>query len=236
MAGEKNIIHPTAIVGPHVKLGEGNYIGPYCVFTGRVEIGDHNRFFAQVAVGFPPQHRSYTGSLDGAEQAGVITIGSGNVFREFVSIHQPYAHRTVIGSDCYLMTQAHVPHDATLEDGVTMANNVQIGGHSVLMKGCNLGLSAVLHQFTVVGSYVMLGMGSVVTKDLLPCGKYSGPGPKRVGANVIGLERMGFSAGQIEKVVRWFERCAGEEPAEIDDAVLAVEVERYQAYRRTVHS
>ena len=33
-------IHPTAIVEPGARLGEGVMIGPYCCVGGKVELGD----------------------------------------------------------------------------------------------------------------------------------------------------------------------------------------------------
>ena len=39
-----NDIHPTAVIGDHVEMGEDNYIGPFCYFTGDLEIGNNNRF------------------------------------------------------------------------------------------------------------------------------------------------------------------------------------------------
>ena len=36
-------IHPTAIVDPKAKLGEGVEIGPYCVIGADVTLGDRTR-------------------------------------------------------------------------------------------------------------------------------------------------------------------------------------------------
>ena len=37
-----NEIHPTAIIGPEVKLGKNNRILPYVVLDGPLSIGDDN--------------------------------------------------------------------------------------------------------------------------------------------------------------------------------------------------
>ena len=39
-----NTIHPTAILEGDISLGEGNVIGPYCVFRGNIKIGNNNTF------------------------------------------------------------------------------------------------------------------------------------------------------------------------------------------------
>ena len=46
-----NVIHPTAVIGDRVEMGEDNYIGPFCYFTGEVEIGNNNRFEAYCSIG-----------------------------------------------------------------------------------------------------------------------------------------------------------------------------------------
>jgi len=53
-----NIIHPTAIIGDFVILGDNNYIGPYCYITGNTVIGDNNRFEAFCTIGTSAQDRS----------------------------------------------------------------------------------------------------------------------------------------------------------------------------------
>ncbi len=47
------MIHPTAVVDPTVRLGQGVEIGPYCVVTGNVELGDRVKLISHVAVAGP---------------------------------------------------------------------------------------------------------------------------------------------------------------------------------------
>jgi len=229
MQSSENIIHPSAIIGPNVTMGKGNYIGPYCVISGRVNLGDNNKFLAHASVGLPPQHRGFDFTVSSMEEIGTISIGSGNVFREFVTIHQPYHELTSIGSNCFLMSYVHVPHDCVIEDGVTIANNAQIGGHSILMRGCNIGLSVSIHQFSVIGSYAMVGMGSVVGKNIIPFNTYAGGGPKRLGVNEVGMKRLGFDPDKIERVSRWSQEFLAAETAEPSDDDVAQEVRRFLA-------
>ena len=34
-----NDIHPTAVIEDSVELGENNFIGPFCYFTGHLTVG-----------------------------------------------------------------------------------------------------------------------------------------------------------------------------------------------------
>jgi UDP-N-acetylglucosamine acyltransferase len=54
-------------------------------------------------------------------------------------------------------------------------------------------MDAVVHQRRVVGPGAMVGMGAVVTRDVPPFAKSYGNPARTVGANVVGLERMGVS-------------------------------------------
>ena len=192
-----NTIDATAIVGPDVKMGTGNFIGPYCVLSGKVEIGDGNKFLSHVRIGSPPEHRGFHLTTGTEETSGVIRIGSHNTFFEFVSVNQPYEHLTVIGSNGYFMAGVYIPHDCCVGDGVTIANGCTIGGHSHLQSGCNLGFQVSVHQFCTIGAYAMIGMGSIVLHDVRPFGNFVGVGPRRIGMNAIGLERAGLDQEEL---------------------------------------
>lgn len=196
-----NFIHPTAIIGDYVKLGANNYVGAYCVIEGATIIGDGNRFEAFVSVGAPPEHRDF---LNGCENAGV-SIGSGNVFREFVTINSGMRLMTTIGNGVTMLKGSHVGHDSRIDDNVTMSCNVIIGGHSVVMTGANIGLSSVCHQYSVIGGYSMVGMGTVITKksEILPECTYVGNPARKIGENARGQElakQKNISTDMLERL------------------------------------
>jgi UDP-N-acetylglucosamine acyltransferase len=130
-----------------------------------------------------------------------IEIGSRNVIREFATVHSGTTEVTRIANDCYLMTQAHVPHDAQIEDEVTLSNSSQLGGHTIIQRGANIGLGVVIHQHSLVGTRAMIGMGSIVTKDVPPYAMAYGSPAKVRGGNLIGMQRAGVDADLISKVV-----------------------------------
>jgi UDP-N-acetylglucosamine acyltransferase len=189
--------------GGSIRIGAQNKIGSYCRITAweskETVIGDRNQFFSQVVVGFAPM--DYTKQ---PPPAGGILIGDDNVFREGVSIdaacghgpdsditHPPLTH---IGNNCYLMRNSHVAHDGILEDYVVLTMNVQLAGYTTVMQRSNIGVGSVVHQFSTIGPYCMVGMGSVVTRDPLPFTMYlsragSDSQDGSVAINRIGLER-----------------------------------------------
>src|SRR5690349_14228129 len=119
-------IHPTAILGPHVKLGKDVKIGPYCVLDGEVTLGEGTELKSHVAIGghtaigahctiFPfaslghaPQDLKYKG------EPSQLVIGDHNVIREHVTMNpgtEGGGMLTKIGSHCLFMVGSHVAHD-----------------------------------------------------------------------------------------------------------------------------
>lgn len=192
-----NRIHPRAFVGPHVMLGTGNTIGPFAVVAGNTTIGDDNWIGPGATVGTPAQMK---GGVHGAWDEGGpfgIQIGSGNVIREHATVHEGTERTTFVGDQCYLMTGAHIPHDAHIENGVILANSVHLGGHTWVGEGANLGLAVVVHQRTAVGAGAMIGMNSTVTKDIPPFALAIGSPARIRKANTVGLERLGIDSALI---------------------------------------
>ena len=117
-----------------------------------------------------------------------MTIGSGNVFREFVTVHQGHYDTTAVGSGCYFMNKVYIGHDGRVGDGITMASSATLGGHVHVGDGANLGMSSVVHQRRVIGPGAMVGMGSVVTRDVPPFAKaYGDPCGVFRGVNAVGM-------------------------------------------------
>ncbi len=74
-------VGPFAVVGPEVVVGAGTTIGAHAYVTGRTTLGERNRIYPFTTIGDIPQDRKY-----GGEPTATV-IGSGNVIREYSSIH-----------------------------------------------------------------------------------------------------------------------------------------------------
>lgn len=197
-----NKIHPTAVVAPEVTLGEGNVVGPGVVMLGPLTVGDGNWFGAHCVLGGPAEIRGidHGAAWDGDVVGTGLTIGSRNVFREHVTVHQGHYDQTSIGHDGYFMNKVYIGHDGRIADEVTMASSVTLGGHVHVGSGANLGMNTVVHQRKVVGPGAMVGMGSVVTRDLPPYAKAYGNPCRLRGANSIGMTRSGLPQEAVDYV------------------------------------
>lgn len=195
-----NRIHPTAIIGTEVELGDHNVIGPYSVIVGPARIGDHNWIGPHVSIGTPAEVRGgpHPVGWEGETEGSGVIIGDRNIIREFVTVNQGWAERTVVGDDCYVLARSHIGHDCQLRDGVTLADAVQLGGHSQVWSWSNIGMGTVVHQRTQIGPGAMIGMGSAVRKDVPPFTITVGNPARVTGVNSVGLSRRGCSEEVIE--------------------------------------
>lgn len=196
--GTRNRIDPSARIVGDVEIGSGNSIGPESLLVGPLRIGDENVFGPKSVVGTPAQDDiilpgQFTAMMEGrSEGFGSTVIGSGNVFREFSTVHRGLTGETRVGDNVFLMAYSHCPHDCTILDGAKVANNVQMGGYSVVGEGAYLGLSAVVVQFSVVGAYAMVGMHATVTHPVAPFSTVIGSPAKALKPNMPALRRFGI--------------------------------------------
>jgi UDP-N-acetylglucosamine acyltransferase len=176
---KENIVHPTAIIDwKNVILGKNNIIGPYVV------IGNHAQH---------PKQKSF----------GKITIGNNNTFNEYCNVHLPtkLSLETLIGNNNYFMNSTTIDHDCIIEDNVILSSNVILGGNVHIMKGAQLGIRTSVHQNQIIGSYTMIGMNSVITKNktIIPGYVYFGNTVKKIKINTIGLKRNKINSNILKK-------------------------------------
>jgi UDP-N-acetylglucosamine acyltransferase len=196
-----NFIHPTSIVSNSVSLGNNNYIGPFCYITGNTIIGDNNRFESHCSIGTPAEHRDYF-----IFKEGKTVIGNNNIFREFTTVNAGTKDITILKNNIIMLRNSYIGHDCIIEDKVNLSCNVLIGGHSHLMEGCNFGLGAICHQFSIIGAYSMIGMGAIITKNtqITPGKIYVGSPAKYLKENLIGLERNNINDTQLKQLITKF--------------------------------
>lgn len=100
------LVHPDALVGPQVRLGDGTVIFPRCLVTTNVEIGAHTHLNAGVVV----QHDSTLGEF--------VTLSPGVYVNGDVTI----------GDDVFVGTGAIITR------GVSIGNGARIGAGAVVLN------------------------------------------------------------------------------------------------------
>jgi sugar O-acyltransferase (sialic acid O-acetyltransferase NeuD family) len=73
-----------------------------------------------------------------------------------------------IGNFVHCYTNSFVGHDTTIEDCSTVTAHCVVGARVRAGKGCHIGLNSCIREDIQIGEYAIIGMGSVVTKDVRP--------------------------------------------------------------------
>ncbi len=213
-------IHPTAIVAATAAIPESCNVGPYCtigpdvtlgedcelishvVLDGKTVLGARNRVYPFASLGVAPQDLKYQGEPTG------LDMGDDNTIRECVTISlgtRGGGGTTRVGSHCLIMAYTHIGHDSIIGSHCILANGATLAGHVIVEDHASVGALCPVHQFCTIGRYAYIGGGTTITQDVLP---YSLTSAKRethaYHLNRIGLERSGFSSGQLKALQHAF--------------------------------
>ncbi|MDQ1267266.1 MAG: Acyl-ACP--UDP-N-acetylglucosamine O-acyltransferase [Bacteroidota bacterium] len=213
------VIHQTAIVSEKAQLGENVRIGPYSIIEEDVEIGDNCeirsgvyidngtrigrdcRICKGVVIGTEPQDLKY------ADEKTLTFVGERTTLREYVTINRgtKETKKTVVGSDCLIMTYSHVAHDCRVGNNVIISNTTQLAGHVTIEDWVNIGGVVKIHQFCKVGCHSFIGADVKIVKEVPPYTLIGREPAKVEGLNIIGLRRRGFSNELIGEIQKFYE-------------------------------
>lgn len=195
-------IHETAEIGPFVfieddvEIGAGTVIDANATICAHTRIGKNCHVFPSAVIGAIPQDLKFQGELT------YTIIGDNNVFRECCTVHRGTASKgqTVIGNGNLIMAYCHVAHDCVVGNNIIMSNLTQLAGEVVVDDYAVLGGGTLVHQFSHIGSYVMVQGGSRVLKDVPPFVLAGREPIAFCGLNSVGLRRHGFDNDKIEYI------------------------------------
>jgi UDP-N-acetylglucosamine acyltransferase len=190
-------VGPYAVIGEDTVIGDGSKIGPHALVGPHVRMGKHNVIHGHAAVGGAPQDLTWRGEDTWLE------MGDANVVREFAQLNRGTLKGdgwTRVGSNNLFMSACHVGHDCRIGDHVIMANNALIAGHVVIEDRAILNGAAAVQQFATVGRHSYVGGLTRVVHDVPPYMVVEGHPSKVRKVNTVGLQRAGYSPGQIEAI------------------------------------
>ena len=72
-----------------------------------------------------------------------------------------------IEDNVMLWSGNHIGHGSTIKEHAYLASHVVISGHAEIGKRCFIGVNATVRDFVKVGNDSFIGMGALVTRDLL---------------------------------------------------------------------
>lgn len=234
-----NEIHPSAVIGKNVKLGDGNRIGANVVMEDGVEIGngnivypsayvasgtrmgDKNEIHMGAVVGHVPQDLAFVKGT-----SSFTKIGNENVIREYVTIHRGTKEgtSTVIGNHNYFMANAHIAHNCQLGNRIILVNLASLTGYCVVEDQAFISGMVGFHQFTRIGRLAIVSALSAANKDIPPFTLCGGRPARAQGLNSVGLRRAGIppaSRSELKKAFKFLYR----ERLSVSHACEAIEKE-----------
>src|SRR5262245_46277651 len=190
-------VGPYAVVGPGVEIGPGTRIGPHAVIHGATRIGAENRIFQFASIGDAPQDKKYR------DEPTRLEIGDRNVSRECVTLNRgttKEAGVTRIGDDNLFMAYSHIAHDCVIGSNCVFANCATLGGHVQMGDWVIMAGFSGVHQFCKVGAHAFIANNAAVTRDVPPYVMTVGQPATAHSINSEGLKRRGFTAEQIRNL------------------------------------
>ncbi len=176
-------VHPTAILGTAVMLGQNVSIGPYAVIGDRVRLGDnvtihaHCTIYDEVQIGADSVLYSHVVVREGVELGKRVILQNG----------------AIIGADGF----GFVPmSDGTfykiLQAGtVILEDDVEVQSNSAIDRA-TIGTTRV-EQGSKIDNLVQVGHGSKIGRHTLLCGQVGLAGSTEVGNHVILAGQVGVS-------------------------------------------
>jgi UDP-3-O-[3-hydroxymyristoyl] glucosamine N-acyltransferase len=187
-------VHPAAVLGSNVRLGEGVSVGAGCVVGDDVSIGAGSCLYPRVVIyhGCSLGERVilHSGVVIGADGFGLAQDDA----RHWVKI--PQIGRVRIGNDVEIGANTTVDRgaldDTVIEDGVKLDNQIQIGhncrigahtamagctgvaGSADIGRHCTLGARASILGHLKIADHVNVSACTVVTRSIHRPGTYTG--------------------------------------------------------------
>jgi UDP-N-acetylglucosamine acyltransferase len=206
-------VHPDAIIGKNVvienfstvygdvKIGDNTWIGPNVTIMDGARIGNNCRIFPGAVISAIPQDLKFTGEIT------TVEIGENTTIRECVTINRGTKSkgRTVVGSNCLIMSYVHIAHDCLIGNHCVLVGYVGLAGEVEVEDWATLGGGSMVHQFVRIGTHAFIQGGSKVGKDVPPY-ILAGREPLAfAGLNIVGLRRRNFSQekiGELNEIYR----------------------------------
>lgn len=131
------------------------------------------RIVARLAL---PADRYATIVHPAAEVGAGSSVGAGSVLLAGVVLTAD----VTVGEHVAIMPQAVLTHDDRVDDYVTVASGVRLGGGAVLRPGAYIGAGALIREGVTVGDQSLVGMGAVVLRDVPPGEIWAGSPARRL--------------------------------------------------------
>jgi len=179
-------IHTTAIV--ESKIPSSVHVGPYSYIEKNVKIGNNSIIHSNVHIhkntsigknciidsnsvigsdGFGYE-RNNDGKIEMFPHIGGIKIEDDVEIGANVCIDRGTINNTIIGNGTKIDNLVHIAHNVKIGKNCSIVANSLVAGSCILGNNVHVAMSVTIRDQIKVGNNAILGMGSIVTKDVSP--------------------------------------------------------------------
>ncbi len=163
------VIHPSAIIGTDVTIGEGTVVMPRVVMNANAQVGCH----AIINTGVIVEH-----DFNDGQTAFILAIGSNEVRERLAKRYSHLSFYTVIHPSAIIGTDVTIGEGTVVMPRVVMNANAQVGCHAIINTGVivehdnrigdyvHLSPNATLCGTVTVGDLTHIGAGSTVIQGV----------------------------------------------------------------------
>ena len=194
-------IHPTAVVDPSAKLGQGVCIGPNVVISPNAEIGDNTKILANSYVGSSVKIGSNCFFHPGVNVGDRVKIGNNVILHHGVSLGADGFSFVTENPDNIEQArkdgviketeQKHVIFKIPSIGSVVIGNNVEIGANTAIDRGTIE--DTVIGDDTKIDDLVMIGHNCKVGKGCLIISQVGIAGSCVIGDRVVIAGQAGLA-------------------------------------------
>lgn len=182
---ERGLIHPTAVVSPQSKIHPSVNIGPFCVVGNcvigknttidshcvlgdNIQIGENCKLASGVVIG--SDGFGYVEDDDGSKikfpHIGGVIIGNNVEIGSNTCIDRGTLGNTIINDGVKIDNLVHIAHNVTIGKNSFIIANAMIGGSTEIGENTWIAPSVTLKDALRVGSFSIVGLGALVTKNV----------------------------------------------------------------------
>jgi len=177
--GDRVKIFPGAHIGPGAVIGNDSIVYPRVVIHKNVRVGQRciihsGSIIGGDGFGFVKDENHCWIKV---RQIGSVVIGDDVEIGSNTTVDRGALDDTVIGNGVKIDNQVQIGHNCSIGDGTIIAGCVGIAGSVTLGKSCRIGGAAMFTGHLTVADFVDISAGSLVSKDILNAGRYTGVHP-----------------------------------------------------------
>jgi UDP-N-acetylglucosamine acyltransferase len=197
--GENVTIYPFAFIDANTVIGDGTTIMPYASVMGGTTIGKNNKIYQGAIIGADPQDFRWKG------EPTRCTLGDNNLIREHAIINRginPDKEGTVIGSDSFIMAEAHIGHDSKVADKVVIGNGATVAGDVTIGTCTIISSLAIIHERSHVGEWAVIKGGCRIGNNVPPFVIIAHNPCTFFGVNAWIMKKHGFSDEEVDDIAK----------------------------------